>query len=713
MKISKLVLNNFSSYENINIFDFTNDDQHPIILIGGQNGAGKTSLFTAIKVALYGPLAFGYIGNNSFYTKKIKELINSKVFQSEDFIAGVSIEISIKQDREIKTYNIVRNWSIKDKKLIEDYYIEQNHSKLNDTEKNYFESFLMTIIPPDLFDFFLFDGEEIGNIFSSDNYNRYVKNALLTMCGIDVFSIIQKFCKGYIDKATTISEAETNQKYNECMDKIDTIRNEILENKSRLQKIYSEIENLNALIEQKKSEFIRAGGILEDKRKNLQQQADVLDKKRAVISSKIKNFVENTMPFFILKDFSSEIYNQINTEEKKAIYDYVKYMVSEDYLNTILKKENIVSENLSSVLYNAILSKLNPGKINQDEPILDLSNDAINKIEQILLNVDDFDVKDMISSIKQREEYSKKIIEINTILRESLSESDEQKYEAEIKNIQTKIEGLQIEYTKIQTLLEVKESDLEKLIILKDDLYKKILDEAQNHHIYEMSNEIASIMERLIEIKTQKIREELSVKIIENLNSMYRKDNLISIVEIDSEFHFNLYQKQSFNKNELQALLDNVGKKEFIQLLGDKSISILYNLLDVSSTDEIISYLNSNLNKIDKFDLYIKIELSRLSKGERQIFILALYWAIIQVSGQNIPFIIDTPYARIDASHREEISRKFFPNISEQVIILSTDEEISEDYYHIIKPYVAKEYLLLNNQDENKTTVENRYFFEV
>ena len=39
--------------------------------------------------------------------------------------------------------------------------------------------------------------------------------------------------------------------------------------------------------------------------------------------------------------------------------------------------------------------------------------------------------------------------------------------------------------------------------------------------------------------------------------------------------------------------------------------------------------------------------------------------------------------------------------------------QISEDYYHIIKPYVAKEYLLLNNQDENKTTVENRYFFEV
>ena len=68
MQITKLVLDNFSSYEGKNIFDFTVKKDKPIILIGGQNGAGKTSIFTAIKIALYGPLAFGYTGNNSFYS---------------------------------------------------------------------------------------------------------------------------------------------------------------------------------------------------------------------------------------------------------------------------------------------------------------------------------------------------------------------------------------------------------------------------------------------------------------------------------------------------------------------------------------------------------------------------------------------------------------------------------------------------------------------
>ena len=61
MKINKVKLHNFSSYEGNNEFDFEiTDAGKNIVLIGGKNGAGKTSLFTAIKVALYGPLAYGY-----------------------------------------------------------------------------------------------------------------------------------------------------------------------------------------------------------------------------------------------------------------------------------------------------------------------------------------------------------------------------------------------------------------------------------------------------------------------------------------------------------------------------------------------------------------------------------------------------------------------------------------------------------------------------
>ena len=75
MKINKVKLHNFSSYEGNNEFDFEiTDDGKNIVLIGGKNGAGKTSLFTAIKVALYGPLAYGYVAVNSHYSRRKPEV---------------------------------------------------------------------------------------------------------------------------------------------------------------------------------------------------------------------------------------------------------------------------------------------------------------------------------------------------------------------------------------------------------------------------------------------------------------------------------------------------------------------------------------------------------------------------------------------------------------------------------------------------------------
>ena len=51
MKIKRIALNNFGSYENLNTFDFTaNEDSKRVVVIGGKNGAGKTTLFTAIQV---------------------------------------------------------------------------------------------------------------------------------------------------------------------------------------------------------------------------------------------------------------------------------------------------------------------------------------------------------------------------------------------------------------------------------------------------------------------------------------------------------------------------------------------------------------------------------------------------------------------------------------------------------------------------------------
>ena len=216
MKINKIVLYNFNSYEGLNEFDFTSDDSNKnIILIGGKNGAGKTSLFTAIKIALYGPLSFGYVGVNPKYIAKIKDCINSKAFQQDVVESRVQISVSLMVEREVKEYEITREWDYTKQKLEEKYYVKTEGQLLDEQELSYFQNFLQGMIPPDLFEFFLFDGEEVGSIFSTSTYNSYVKNAIYTLCGLDIFEIIRKYTNGYAGKAEGTDEEAIHVQYEE------------------------------------------------------------------------------------------------------------------------------------------------------------------------------------------------------------------------------------------------------------------------------------------------------------------------------------------------------------------------------------------------------------------------------------------------------------------------------------------------------------------
>ena len=712
MKITKLMLNNFSSYEGINIFDFTTTPRKTIVLIGGQNGAGKTSIFDAIKIALYGPLAFGYSGANSHYSKKIKEYINSKTYNKADCNSGVAIEFEIKQDREVKKYTINRQWTIDDKKLKEDCIIECGGKKYDESEHTYFESYLQSVIPPNLFDFFLFDGEEVGNLFSDDGYNKFIKDALLTLCGIDTYAIIQKFCSSYIGKSEDDVEQQIKEEYAECMKAIHILTEKIRLDNVKIQNNQKRIEEMYVANEQLNESYKRAGGISEKDKSHIQAEIDSLDKKRNEISADLKSFMEDTMPFFLLKSFNADMESQIDFEEKDMISEYVRLMISKEYLKSILVEKTDNAEQLSEDLFNAINNKISPKGDNDVERILDFSRDEISAVESVMTLVDSIDIKTLSRRIKERSKYTKKVISLNQKLREALSEEDAQNYLSQIHNNEEEIKRLENEIHQLTQLCESNNLLIKEYSTKKDLLYKKILDTAANKHAYALSSDIAEIMGTLIDSKTKSIRKKLAKYTVENLSEIYRKDNLITSIDISEDFKITLYQKLIYSVDEIKSAIYNIGLNEFFSQIDEASQKHLLEQMKIKSVEEI-NFKIHNIDEKTEFTLNRRIELTRLSKGERQIFILALYQAMIKISNNDIPFVIDTPYARIDAIHREEISKKFFPKISKQVIILSTDEEITEDYYPIIKPYIAQEYLLSNNQSENRTSIEKRYFFEV
>ena len=113
----------------------------------------------------------------------------------------------------------------------------------------------------------------------------------------------------------------------------------------------------------------------------------------------------------------------------------------------------------------------------------------------------------------------------------------------------------------------------------------------------------------------------------------------------------------------------------------------------------------------DNFDITLygkdghQLEPARFSAGERQLLGVALLWGLARASGRPLPTAIDTPLGRLDTAHRSHLVERYFPFASHQVLLLSTDEEITGDYLKKLKPWIGRRYQLEFDDDTGSTQV--------
>ena len=458
--------------------------------------------------------------------------------------------------------------------------------------------------------------------------------------------------------------------------------------------------------------FKNAGGITEVERQALIKEFTEAEHTKTESLTKIKMFVEGLMPFFILQDFTGRITEQLDFEEKGEIYYYVQQKLNRQEIKKALNEKQEVSEETVDALMDFLFKKFKPKGFKEGaQPVHDLSKEDLGRINAMISSIEDFDTDSMIELVKKRKYAADRTMEINRILKSAMSDEDAGKFAKKENILLKKKDNISSRIHESEARLMAMKEELGIAVQRRDQAFQAIKDSVQNKNVVKLSMGLSHIMEEVLDNKTKSIKRSLEKLIVENLRHIYRKNNLITHIEIEDDYQFNLYQNVKYTNTELIHLIKNLGKDVFASEIGKQGMELLYKkykVCEVSQLQQVLEVDNQN----STYDLYKRVDISRLSKGERQIFILSLYWAIIELSGQDIPFIIDTPYARIDANHRKEISEKFFPNISKQVVILSTDEEINEEYYEIIKPYIAKEYLLINDESQNRTTVEQHYFFE-
>jgi DNA sulfur modification protein DndD len=124
--------------------------------------------------------------------------------------------------------------------------------------------------------------------------------------------------------------------------------------------------------------------------------------------------------------------------------------------------------------------------------------------------------------------------------------------------------------------------------------------------------------------------------------------------------------------------------------------------------------------EIDPYDFSVtligaggeQIPQGELSAGEKQIYAIALLWALRQVSGRPLPVLIDAPLGRLDSDHRQNLVERYFPHASHQVILFSTDTEVDAEFYAAMQGNISHAYHLEYDQTQKTTRVSSGYFWQ-
>ena len=105
-----------------------------------------------------------------------------------------------------------------------------------------------------------------------------------------------------------------------------------------------------------------------------------------------------------------------------------------------------------------------------------------------------------------------------------------------------------------------------------------------------------------------------------------------------------------------------------------------------------------------------EVPAAKLSAGERQLLAVAVLWALAKASGRKLPTVIDTPLGRLDSDHRKSFVQNYFPYAGDQVILLSTDEEIVGPYYRSLKKHTSHQYLIQYDDRKQSSEITKGYF---
>ena len=693
MRIDNIVLNNFGSYEGETIFDTNAQSGKNIVLIGGKNGAGKTTLFTAMRVCLYGYMSMGYKNYNAFYIRAITKLINNNAKMVKPATAHVSMQISLSNGREIDQYKLLRSWVLGDS-LTESFEVFRNDTALNSEEIADFEKYLLSLIPPELFNLYFFDGEKIADFFMNEGSNARIKDAFLTLCGYDTFDIMRRNFKRISGSGTTSNAAL--DEYWEAKQAAEKTQKEYSALLGEMSVCEDAISACEADIAALEKSYSQKGGISQEEWNQKLIQLREEEKKREMWNAMLRKWANELVPFLMIRDQVIALKDQIAKENNNQKFQNFCEILQSPEISTLLPGN-------TQQIIDAAFSNYGSA----DTQILDLSLDQSALLLSQISTILAFDAK----KVAKYKNAIKKSITLSATIRQQLDNSNiaaVQEYMQRKAELFEKKSELLDKKVYLEHQISAQKELLQQVTAALSKTQAKLEAELKKASINDISARAIVMLDKLQKVLYRQQITKVEGFFRREIRTLMRKTHFIDDIKIDDDFNIFLFRYEAIEVSVLLDALAEKSEEHILSVFGKEALQELFRLSGSDSLEGVILHCSSLAG--ETLNLPIRIDQTSLSNGEKQIFIMALYHSLVQLGRHEIPFIIDTPFARIDTEHRRNISQHFFSKLHGQVFILSTNEEINSDHVRIMGDRIAATYML-ENADNKRTVVVNDSYF--
>ncbi len=666
MKIKKIHAENYKTYKLLDLNLEVTEDR-PIILIGGGNGCGKTTLFDAIYHALYGLK----IDN----ARHFEELFNAGV-KNESGMTNKYIVLEVTFSGLVlsqeQQYKLKRAYMLADNRVLESVTLNMGGNQFSygsgtpasvrSTNEDVVNKIIAANLPAELSNYFLFDAMKTSDLVKEEQINKLIMKNINSVMGFNKYAQLRK-----------VSENLLAEKKAERMQN-DKLREEYSKLTKEKQDLEEEIEKLNdekgaalnyANENKEQYDLVKAGRSADDVTRSMMEK----------VNSSIKATIEAE------KKYSQDIDILAKDLETKVVYPK---------LASIIKTEVEVILHAKREAQSARVHLLT------DSQIESITKQLVHIIEDRYVKNGIIDVPSLISELKLQQE------------KENTVEDKYAFFSSSDVNVLDKLISTAIDNP--FALLDEKRDRLNQDIALLPNQRKQLKE-------YELTlNGSDYTLLELYEKNTDRIKE---------LNDAIesKKGKIEELKKKIEKYDYDIPQVPD-PQYDMLCILPDFFKTLSAKLLRAKKASIERMMRDQLNINLIIYAgmigrveLSADGGDDISFKIYHKngneIYLSQLNAGAKQTVMQVLLKVLYNLGDYEPPVMIDTVMGVLDKESREVILEKYFPDLAHQTILLSTDTEITTEHdFEKIQAYVAKTYTLHRDKENQCTYISEDYFGE-